>query len=41
MGSIYDDVSYKYPNIEKMVKEFAELTLAPLRWIVIFHRMDQ
>ena len=28
--SIYDDKTFKYPQIEKMVKDFAELTLAPL-----------
>ena len=40
-GSMYDDVSSKYPQIAKMVKDFAELTL-PLLWrIVIFHSMGQ
>ena len=29
-GSMYDDVPFKYPQIEKMVKDFVELTLAPL-----------
>ena len=40
-GSTYDDVPFKYPQIEKMVKDFAELTLAPLWRIVIFHSMGQ
>ena len=40
-GSMYDDVSYKYPHIEKMVKDFTELTLALLWRIVIFHSMGQ
>ena len=40
-GSMFDDVSFKYPQIEKMVKDFAELTLAPLWRIVIFHSMGQ
>ena len=40
-GSMYDDVPYKYPKIEKMVKDFAELTLAPLWKIVIFNSMGQ
>ena len=38
-GSMYDDVPYKYTQIEKMVKDFAELILAPLWRIVIFHSM--
>ena len=38
--SMYDDVPYKYPQIEKMV-DFAELTLTPLWRIVIFHSMGQ
>ena len=29
-GFTYDDVLYKYPQIEKMVKDFAKLALAPL-----------
>ena len=40
-GSMYDNVPYKYPQIEKMVKDFVELTLAPLRRIMIFHSMGQ
>ena len=40
-GSTYDDVPYKYPQIEKMVKDFTEVTLAPLWRIVIFHSMGQ
>ena len=38
---MYDDMPYKYPQIEKMAKDFAELTLAPLWRIVIFHSMGQ
>ena len=41
IGSMYDDVPFKYPQIEKMVKDFAELTLVPLWRIVIFHSMGQ
>ena len=41
VGSTYDDVPFKYPQIEKMVKDFAELTLAPLWRIIIFHSMGQ
>ena len=40
-GFMYDDVPFKYPQIEKMVKDFAELTLAPLWRIVNFHIMGQ
>ena len=40
-GSTYDDMPYKYPQIEKMVKDFAQLTLAPLWRIIIFHSMGQ
>ena len=40
-GSMYDDMPYKYPQIEKMVKDFVELTLVPLWRIVIFHSMGQ
>ena len=40
-GSIYDDKPFKCPQIKKMVKDFAELTLALLWRIVIFHSMGQ
>ena len=40
-GSMYDDVAFKYIQKEKMVKDFAELTLAPLWRMVIFHSMGQ
>ena len=40
-GSMYDDEHFKYPQIEKMLKDVAELTLAPLWQIVIFHNMGQ
>ena len=36
-----DDVPFKYPQIEKMVKDFAGLTIAPLWRIVIFHSTGQ
>ena len=39
--SMYDDVPYKYSQIEKMAKDLAELTLASLWRIVIFHSMGQ
>ena len=41
MGSTYDGVPSKYPQIERMVKDIVELTLAPLCQIVIFHSMGQ
>ena len=40
-GSMYDDVSYKYPLIMKMVTNFTKLILTPLWRIVIFHSMGQ
>ena len=40
-GSTHDDVPFMYPQIEKMVKDFTELTLAPLWRIIIFHTMGQ
>ena len=40
-GSINDEEPFKYNQLEKMVKEFAQLTTAPLWRIVIFHSRDQ
>ena len=40
-GSMYDDVPFKYPQIEKMVKDFAESILATLWRIVIIDSMGQ
>ena len=39
-GSTYDYVPYNYSQIEKMVNDFAELTLAPLGRIIIFHYIE-
>ena len=41
LGSTHDDVPLKYAQIEKMVKDFAKLTLAMLWRIVIFHIMGK
>ena len=40
-GSPYDDEPFRFKQLEKMVKDFAELTTASLWRIVIFHSMDQ
>jgi 23S rRNA G2445 N2-methylase RlmL len=40
-GSSYDDEPFRFKQLEKMVKDFAELTTASLWRIVIFHSMDQ
>ena len=40
-GSSYDDEPFRFKQLEKMVKDFAELTTAPLWRIVVFHSMDQ
>ena len=40
-GSIYDDEPYRFKQLEKKVKDFADLTTASLWRIVIFHSMDQ
>ena len=40
-GSSYDDEPFRFKQLEKMVKDFAELTTATLWRIVVFHSMDQ
>ena len=40
-GSSYDDEPFRFKQLEKMVKDFAELTKASLWRIVVFHSMDQ
>ena len=39
-GSIFDDEPFRFKQLEKMVKDFADLTTASLWRIVIFHTMD-
>ena len=39
--SIYDDEPFRFKQLEKMVKDFAELIVTASLWrIVIFHAMD-
>ena len=40
-GSSYDDAPFRFKQLEKMVKDFADLTTTSLWRIVIFHSMDQ
>ena len=40
-GSVNDDEPFKYTQLEKMIKDFAELTTTPLWRVVIFHSRDQ
>ena len=40
-GSSYNDEPFRFKQLEKMVKDFAELTTATLWRIVVFHSMDQ
>ena len=40
-GSSYDDEPFRFKQLEKMVKDFADLTTAGLWRIVVFHSMDQ
>ena len=40
-GSTYDDEPFRFKQLEKMVKDFAELTTASLWRIVVFHSIDQ
>ena len=40
-GSSYDDEPFRFKQLEKMVKDFADLTTASLWRIVVFHSMDQ
>ena len=39
--STYGDEPFRFKQLEKMVKDFAELTTVSLWRIVVFHRMDQ
>ena len=41
VGSSYDDEPFRFKQIEKVVKNFAELTTASLWRIVLFHSMAQ
>ncbi len=40
-GSVNDEEPYKYNQLERMIKDFANLTTAPLWRVVIFHSRDQ
>ena len=40
-GSYYDDEPFRFKQLEKMVKDCAELTTTSLWRIVVFHSMDQ
>ena len=40
-GSSFDEEPFRFKQLEKMVKDFADLTTAGLWRIVIFHSMDQ
>ena len=40
-GSINDDEPFKYTQLEKVIKDFAKLTTAPLWRVFIFHSRDQ
>ena len=40
-GSSYDDEQFQFKQLEKMVKDFVELTTASLWRIIVFHSMDQ
>ena len=40
-GSANDEEPFKYIQLEKMIKEFARLTTAPLWQVIIFHSHDQ
>mgnify|MGYP007067665504 FL=1 len=41
VGSSHNDESFRFKQLEKMVKDFAELRIASLWRIVVFHSMDQ
>ena len=41
VGSSYDDEPFRFKQLEKMFKDFVELTTASLWRIVVFHSMDQ
>ena len=40
-GSSFDEEPFRFKQLEKMVKDFADLTTAGLWRIVVFHSMDQ
>ena len=40
-GSVNDEEPYKYNQLERMIKDFANMTTAPLWRVVIFHSRDQ
>ena len=40
-GSSYNDEPFRFKQLEKMVNDFAELTIVSLCRIVVFHSMDQ
>ena len=40
-GLVNDEEPFKYIQLEKMIKAFAQLTTAPLWHIIIFHSWDQ
>ena len=40
-GSVNDEEPFKYIQLEKMIKDFARLTMAPLWRVIIFHSRDQ
>ena len=40
-GSSYDDTPFIFKQLDKMIKDFPQLTTTPLWRIVIFHSMDQ
>ena len=40
-GSSYDDTPFLFKQLNKIIKDFAQLTTTPLWRIVIFHSMDQ
>ena len=39
--SSYDEERFRFKQLEKMVKDFVELTTSSLWRIVVFHSMDQ
>ena len=40
-GSSYDEEPFRFKQLQKMVKDFADLTTTGLWRIVVFHSMDQ
>ena len=41
VGSSYDEESFRFKQLEKMVKDFADLTTTGLWRIMVFHSMDE